>query len=408
MATGRVRAGWTPGSTNSAGQYSFGVDIVSDVDQAIEAIWWYQPATGTVTDLDAGFYLQSGPTLLRSGTMAQGAVTQGAWNKIMLGSPFTMLAGVTYTAKVSMAGEHAYEGSASYPQPPDPAPTQFILGRYDQNETGYPASDTWGGQHGIDVEMVDVVDINGTLSIVLPAEQSAFSASAVAEGVLSLNLPAEAAALIGSVPASGVLSLSLPAEAASLDGDLDVSGALNISLPTEAAVLSGGVVASGSLGISLPALISSLSAPDTTLPGSLREYVWRLLKNDPQMNAMGIDEASLFASTGPDSPDITIPATLQKWMVIRWGIEEARLGRDTSVRRKFLSIWGYHRQRYMGDIDEMLERAYQVLYPVKAVQFSSSGWIIEVTDNGLSEDVWEPAYAASTRNWQLTITASGV
>lgn len=386
MATGRVRPGWTPASTNSAGQYSFGVDVVSDVDQAIEAIWWYQPATGTVTDLDVGFYRQSDQQLMRFGLMDQGDVVQGQWNKVMLDSPFVMLGGTTYTAKVSAAGEHAYDLDAGYPEPDDPAVVQFILGRYDEAATGYPISDTWGGQHGIDIEMIEMI-ANGTFDIILPAIQLSLAGTAPATGALDIGLPPLTMALSGSAPAAGVLDIQLPPVGLQMAGE---------------------AIATGTLGITLPPVSLVLSGEDGALAGSLREYVWRELKSDAGLNALGITEDSLFASTGPDSPDITIPATLQKWMVIRWGIEEARLGRDCDVRRRFLSIWGYDRQRYLANIDEMLNRAREVLYPLKAVQFSSSGWITEVTDNGLSDDTWDTAYAASTRNWQLTIVASGV
>lgn len=183
------------------------------------------------------------------------------------------------------------------------------------------------------------------------------------------------------------------------------SATLHIVLPSPSASLSGAGIASGTLHTTLPSPTLTMAGVQGVVATSLRDYVWQLLRFDPDLNAMGINASTLFSGGAADSP----AANLTKWMAIRWGLEEAPLGRDTTSRRRFLSIWAYERKRDFTEVDRMLYRARQVLYPIKAVNYDSAdGYITEVSDNGFSDDIWDDAFAASTRNWQSTIVASGM
>jgi len=185
----------------------------------------------------------------------------------------------------------------------------------------------------------------------------------------------------------------------------DITATLALTLPVPQASLDVDAIVQGSMAVVLPLPQLQMSTFEEIQANNLREYVWNLLRADPQLNSLGINENSLFGTLAADSPS----ADLQKWMVIRWGLEEAPLHRDTTSRRRFLSVWGYDRRRDFADIDLMLHRARAVLYPLKGINYNGSdGWITEVTDNGFSDDVWDPDYEASTRNWQATIIASGI
>lgn len=179
----------------------------------------------------------------------------------------------------------------------------------------------------------------------------------------------------------------------------------HFSLPALSSSLAAQALSNASLNLSLPSPTAGLVGVEGVIASNLREYVWQTLRLDPELNSLGINSTSLFSGGSADSP----ASTLQKWMAIRWGIEEPPLGRDTTSRRRFLSIWGYDRRRDFGDVDKMLHRARAILYPLKAINYNGGdGYITEVTDNGFSDDTWDPDLAASTRNWQLTIIASGL
>lgn len=180
---------------------------------------------------------------------------------------------------------------------------------------------------------------------------------------------------------------------------------LHFTLPSPTASLSAAAVASGTLNTSLPSPSGAFSASEGIIASNLRQYVWELLRTDPALNELGINRDSLFGTNAPDSP----AASLQKWMVIRWGLEDPPLGRETTSRRRFVSFWAYDRRRDFSDIDQMLHRARALVYNLTGVHYNGSGgYITEVTDDGFSDDAWDPAYSASTKNWQATIIASGI
>lgn len=179
---------------------------------------------------------------------------------------------------------------------------------------------------------------------------------------------------------------------------------LHFSLPALASSFSGSASANASLGITLPALSADMSGIQGILAVSLREYVFQLLRLDAGLNSLGINESSIFGTNAADSPS----ANLQRWVIVRWGLEDPPPGRDTTSRRRFISIWAYDRDRDFSAIDPILDRCRAIVYPLKAVHYNGSGgYITEVSDNGYSDDLWDDAYSASSKNWQATIIASG-
>lgn len=404
-----------------------GTVFFSDVDTYIMALEWYAPLTlpafadlglWTLTGDDPASNAGSRTDLL---TFNVGAMTGGAWNRLNLPTPRALPANTPRQVQVHTDGHYVFTNDVAntFPFTSDDGTLHAYSeeiggnGRWtngvDENNL---ASNQHPGSSGYNFFVGVITDVNGgsspidaTLSITLPIPAVAMDVEAVAGATLALSLTTPQLTAESDVIASASLDLALPSLSASLSTEALAEATLNLTLPSPVASLELHPIAQAVLSILLPQLSGSFTVAEEVSAANLREYVWGLLKVDPVLNGLGINENSLFGSYAPDSPS----ADLQKWMVIRWGISEARLGRDSDVRRKFLSIWAYDRQRDFTDIDLMLERVRDILYPLKAINYNNSnGYITEVIDNGYSDDVWDPQYEASTKNWQLTIIASGL
>lgn len=129
----------------------------------------------------------------------------------------------------------------------------------------------------------------------------------------------------------------------------------------------------------------------------LRTFIFDTLKADATLAALGFTE-ELYPSP-PDSP------IGNRFMVLRWGIAGPRAGQNTTVRAQELIVWVYDREPDYGAISDALKTVYGLLIPMAGVDHGS-GWILEVSDNGSSEDLFDPTYEAVMRNWTFTITAS--
>ena len=133
----------------------------------------------------------------------------------------------------------------------------------------------------------------------------------------------------------------------------------------------------------------------------LRNFVFDLLANDAELNALEYNTNTIYpALMGADSPQE------RRFMVLRWGIESPRSpGRDSHISRIGLTVWAYNRDSDYGPIQSALGRVRDILVPIVGVDHGS-GWILDVEDNGTSEDLWDDGYSAITRNRALTFTAS--
>lgn len=133
----------------------------------------------------------------------------------------------------------------------------------------------------------------------------------------------------------------------------------------------------------------------------LRTFVFDLLVADPELNALDYNRDTTYgAIMGADSPQE------RRFMVLRWGTESPRSpGRDSRIVRTGLTVWVYNRESDYGPIHRALLRIRDILVPIAGVDHGD-GWIIDVEDNGTSEDLWDDGYSAITRNAVFTITAS--
>ena len=126
---------------------------------------------------------------------------------------------------------------------------------------------------------------------------------------------------------------------------------------------------------------------------SARNLVFNLLKDDPILNGLGINDESLFGSQTVDSP----ASRITRWVFIRWGVSEAPLGRDTETRPVPMSLWAYNRQRDFTPIDAILLRCRQLLLPLASTPCPGGGFFVQADYAFSSEDLYDDAYQAVMR-----------
>lgn len=131
----------------------------------------------------------------------------------------------------------------------------------------------------------------------------------------------------------------------------------------------------------------------------LRDFVFDALRSDAQLNALGYNTDTIWPMMSVDSP----PSRL--FMVLRWGADSPTPGRDSKVIRTGLTVWAYNKDPDYGPIGSALRRARDILVPIAGVSHGD-GWILDVENNGTSEDLYDDGYVAVTRNRAFTITAS--
>jgi hypothetical protein len=355
-----------PDQSDGGQHYALGIRFGSPTQPGGSCIGvdWLAPTVGPAGSQQVALYNLSGTQLAISNTFI---ATPGAVNRVLFVTPFVLVAGTEYIACVQ-TNRYAFTNVGD-PFPMTSSPAGFLSA---PNENGRLATTTAGV-----MVFPNLVSGSGSSYHITPVVEF----SAVSNATLTISLPKPTVAF-----GAGAVS----------------AASLGITLPKPVLAMGAAAVAGADLGIILAAPLLSLSAG--TLPDNLREYVWRRLSLDPTMNALGINQSSLYSNNAPDSP----AANQQVWGILAWGIEEPPLGRDTTSRRRFLVFWAYCRDDDFTKIEPILFRARDLLYPLKAVNYAPDGWITEVGDGSLGEDLYDPAYAASTKSLNLTIIASGI
>jgi len=325
---------------------------------------WLAPTVGPAGSQQVALYNLAGVQLAISNTFI---AVPGVVNRVLFLAPFSLVVGTEYIVCVQ-TNRYAFTNT------PDPFPMV-------SSPSGY----------------LSAPDANGRLAtttagvMVFPNLVSGVGSSYHITPVVEFGTVSNA-----------TLTISLPKPTLSLSAGAVSAASLGITLPKPVLAMSNMAVAGASLGIILATPLVSLTAG--TLPDNLREYVWRRLSLDPTMNALGINQESLYSNNAADSP----AKDQQVWGILSWGLEEAPLGRDTTSRRRFLVFWVYCRENDYKKIEPVLFRARALLYPLKAVNYAPDGWITEVGDGSLGEDLYDPAYEASTKSLNPTIIASGI
>jgi hypothetical protein len=328
---------------------------------------WRCPDIGPAGTQQVALYNLSGTQLAISNTFVG---TPGAYNRVLFITPFTLIPGTTYMIAV-LTNRYAFTISAFVSSGFTSTPGGFLTA---PAVTNCYFKETTAG-------VMVLPDTN-------PATKPNYHISPVVE--------------FGGAAANATLAITLPKAVVELGSSVISAAALGITLPKAVLAMNGAAIAGANLGLVLPA--PEIDLGGGSLPDNLREYVWRRLSLDPTMNTLGINQASLYSNNAPDSP----ASNLRVWGILAWGLEEAPLGRDTTSRRRFLVFWAYCRDNDFKKIEPILFRARELLYPLKAINYAPGGWITEVGDGSLGEDLYEPVYEASTKSLNLTIIASGI
>jgi hypothetical protein len=148
----RIRPTWTPPQANSPGEYTHGWSFSSSAPVYIPALWWYQPSTGSASDVVARLYLESNESILVTNTVLAANIIQGAWNRIPFAIPYLCASSTGYRPAVKVSGEQAYDPDGGFPHIAGPI---TVTGDFYTSGDGYPDS-SWGGAHGLDFEWAPV------------------------------------------------------------------------------------------------------------------------------------------------------------------------------------------------------------------------------------------------------------
>ena len=140
---------------------------------------------------------------------------------------------------------------------------------------------------------------------------------------------------------------------------------------------------------------------------SVREYIFSLVADDPEMIALGLNTQTVYANGAPDSPQERF------WGVLRWGPESPGvpgmrgLGR---VTERSCSLWVYDKQADYGNINKALRRWLLLLDSVEGARTGTNpddGWITVAYWDSDGDDGFDDVYQAYYRPSTYTIVASG-
>lgn len=260
----RIRPDFTPPSSNNSGPFAYGQEINVTTAVVAQGVWWYQPATGDVADVDA-FMWDPAQAQLATGALLAASITQGAWNLVPFDTPEPLPVANGYRYSAEASGQAGFDaGDQGYPINSPDNTVVAVQGCF-QGGGGYPSS-TWSGQHGVDLEYTAggepaaaALTAAGTLTAAARTIARG-SASVQAAGTLTVTGRGVARAQVSmtAVALMTVLGRLVPRAAA----QLAASGLLTVTLP-------GAVVEPGTLtpGGTSPTLTPGGSSPATLTPG---------------------------------------------------------------------------------------------------------------------------------------------
>lgn len=127
------------------------------------------------------------------------------------------------------------------------------------------------------------------------------------------------------------------------------------------------------------------------------KLVWSLLSTDPQLNAEGIDAATLLGEQAVDTPKV------RPFGVVRWGQNIPGVGRST-VRS--LTVWYHDDPADYARINRCVKRTRAVLEGAVGVQDTDGGWLTQADWTDDSADLADDAYGTITRNTSFRVIGS--
>lgn len=136
-----------------------------------------------------------------------------------------------------------------------------------------------------------------------------------------------------------------------------------------------------------------------TVPG-LRNYVFDLIADDPQMITLGYTRDGTFTSNDEDTPQIR-PLTIIQWGITNQGMDTERL--------RTLQVWLHDIPHDYTRVDAGLERVRELLTNQIGVNASASNkWLSQVIWESDSEDLIDDVQNTITRYSIYTLLGSAV
>lgn len=140
---------------------------------------------------------------------------------------------------------------------------------------------------------------------------------------------------------------------------------------------------------------------------SVRELLYQLVANDPELNTLGFTPDTVYANGAPDSP------MERRWAVIVWGIENpgiaTQIGRGRMSDRE-VELWVYDRDRDYTTINSVLARWRELMDDLASVRTGAAptdGWVTSAFWSGDGRDGYDGVYEAVYRTSAYRLIASG-
>ncbi|MGE3487448.1 MAG: hypothetical protein AB7L09_22230 [Nitrospira sp.] len=137
----------------------------------------------------------------------------------------------------------------------------------------------------------------------------------------------------------------------------------------------------------------------------LREYIFELITEDSQMNALGINFESTFSQHSVDTPQI------RPMCILRWGDTPEPIVSDFPVNQRTLTVWVHDSiaDADYGQIDQALRRLRALLTSVQGVDVGGGvGWLSGIKWEGDSSDLRDDDAGTIMRNAQFRLTGSAI
>lgn len=137
---------------------------------------------------------------------------------------------------------------------------------------------------------------------------------------------------------------------------------------------------------------------------ALRNFVFDLLRADPQLNALGLTEGNLYPVYARQDANFTIEG--ERFMVLRWGPTAPGIGPSRPVD---LAAWAYDISPEYSWIDDVLLRTTRLMEELTAgavLTPERTAFISGATYQGSGPDLFDDLYNRYTRSESYRLVAS--
>ena len=135
-----------------------------------------------------------------------------------------------------------------------------------------------------------------------------------------------------------------------------------------------------------------------------RDFMWKLIGDDPILNQLGLSRTNLFANWSGDSP----ASSYRRWAALRWGSAEAPVGRDSQTRAIPLGIWVYDREPDFTWITDVLWRIRKLMLEIAGYRIPGGGSILQADWALSSEDLRDEVMEAILRSETYRVVTDAI